>query len=110
MQLDLRQRALIRIGDFSASEEKIQEVMKEIEKEDLPAKRRGRKPTMKGGRTISVWVDDETKRLLGNVAARNGCSVSEVIRRFIKIWLVDHKDGEMVVQNETGKKPEKSLQ
>lgn len=113
MQLDLRQRAIIRLGDFAADEQAIRDTMRKIEDEELgqrlfdddaeapkeipnsePKRRgRGRKATMTGGKVYSFWLDDETRRLIDNVAAVNGCSVSEVVRRCIAVLHAEHPDG-----------------
>jgi hypothetical protein len=115
MKLDLRQRALIQLGDFAATEDDIRAKMQEIESQELglnlfddaPAakqdpipnsevqkpKKRGRQATMTGGKVYSFWLDDETRRLIENVAAVNGCSVSEVVRRCIAVLHAEHPDG-----------------
>ena len=115
MKLDLRQRALIRLGDFAATEDDIRATMQEIENEELglnlfddttapkpksipnsetpKPRKRGRQATMTGGKVYSFWLDDETRRLIENVAAVNGCSVSEVVRRCIAVLHAEHPDG-----------------
>lgn len=104
VKLGLRDRAIISFGDYAGavSEEEIQKRMQEIASEEMPEKslvqvyyekqeeaekpasKRGRKPTMKGGKTISVWLDDESIELAKKMAGSRNVSLSSFFRSLIR--------------------------
>ena len=88
VKLDLRSRAIISFGDYASavSEADIQKRMREISDEEMPEKpsKRGRKPTMTDGRTISVWLDSETVELAKEMASARQLSMSSFFRFLVR--------------------------
>ena len=93
VKLDLRSRAIISFGDFAdvVSENDIRKRMQEIaaedpdyEEEKPQVSKRGRKPTMIGGKTLSVWLDDESISMAKRMASARGISLSSFFRSMIR--------------------------